>query len=184
MLLLSIFFILHYCPLLIPLYNAAVLINACRFLTNVANQCKPLSKFDLPAHRRGSKVKAVKRRKVQFRQGSHTLTTLIQRRHVLMITAVLHNGINSGQFVFDVAWNKLHPTPDAVYSKLHQRHNRIHQQTRMTIPPDVQHETMYDTSLCTNIPHVEEWMPVQNSSMITVLPIFLLTFYVLSYHSY
>ena len=43
MLLLSLFFILHNCPLLIPLYNTAVLINLCRFLINVANICKPLS---------------------------------------------------------------------------------------------------------------------------------------------
>ena len=43
MLLLSFFFILHNCPLLIPLYNTAVLINICRFLINVANVCKPLS---------------------------------------------------------------------------------------------------------------------------------------------
>ena len=35
------FFFLHNCPLLIPLYNTAVLINICRFLINVVKLCKP-----------------------------------------------------------------------------------------------------------------------------------------------
>ena len=32
-----------------------------------------------------------------FDKGLHNLTTLIQKRHILMKTAVLYNGINSGQ---------------------------------------------------------------------------------------
>ena len=54
MLLLSVFFFLHHCPLLIPLYNTAVLINICRSLINVVKLCKPLSKFDFPKLRKGS----------------------------------------------------------------------------------------------------------------------------------
>ena len=50
----SFLFFLHNCPLLIPLYNTAVLINICRFLINVVNLCKPLSKLDLPTFRNGS----------------------------------------------------------------------------------------------------------------------------------
>ena len=38
----------------IYIYNAAVLINICRFLINVDKLCKPLSKLDLPTLRKGS----------------------------------------------------------------------------------------------------------------------------------
>ena len=38
-----------------------------------------------------------KRWKVQFCKGLHTFKTLIQKGHIVMRTAVLCNGINSGQ---------------------------------------------------------------------------------------
>ena len=41
MLLLSVNFFLRNCPLLIPLYNTAVLINICCFFINVAKLGKP-----------------------------------------------------------------------------------------------------------------------------------------------
>ena len=40
--------------LYIYIYNTAFLINICRFLINVVKLCKPLSKLDLPALRKGS----------------------------------------------------------------------------------------------------------------------------------
>ena len=51
----SVFFFLHNCPLLIPLYNTAVLINICRFLINVVELCTPLSKLDLPNASQGQR---------------------------------------------------------------------------------------------------------------------------------
>ena len=53
-----------------------------------------------------------------------------------------------------------------------------------TIPSDVLLVTMDVTSLYSIFLMSTEWMPVLNSSMITVLPIFVLKFYVLSYHSF
>ena len=38
-----------------------------------------------------------KRGRSNFDKGLHNLTTLIKKRHILMRTAVLNNGINSGQ---------------------------------------------------------------------------------------
>ena len=62
------------------IYNTAVLIKICRFLINVVKFTQTLTKLDLPTLRKGV-----------------NLTTLIQKRHILMRTAVLCNGINSGQ---------------------------------------------------------------------------------------
>ena len=53
-----------------------------------------------------------------------------------------------------------------------------------TIPPDVLLVTMDVTSLNAYIPHVDGVVACSKFLMITVLPIFLPTFYVLSYNSY
>ena len=54
----------------------------------------------------------------------------------------------------------------------------------MTIPPEVLLVTMDATSLYTNIPHVDGVDACSNFLNDHRLPIFLLTFYVLTYHSY
>ena len=63
MLQLCFFFFLHNCPLLIPLYNTAVLIIICRFLINVVKLCKLLSKLDLQTLRKGSTEERTQRNK-------------------------------------------------------------------------------------------------------------------------
>ena len=114
----SVLFFLHNCPLLIPLHNTAVLIKICRFLINVVKFTQALTKLDLLALRKGSieertpsecqifyffrcvlssmlPLRSVGRS--NFVMVCVNLTTLIKKRHILMRTAVLCNGINSGQ---------------------------------------------------------------------------------------
>ena len=79
------------------LYNTAVLINICRFLINFVKLSKPFSKLDLPTLRLSSVLPLRSVGRSNFDKGLHNLTTLIQKRHILMITTVLYNGINSGQ---------------------------------------------------------------------------------------
>ena len=89
MLLLSVFFII--CPLLISLYNIAVLIVIRRFfLINVVVKiCKLLSKLDLPTLRKGSCL-----------QGQLFNSNVgLKKKHMIIRTAMLYNEINSGQIV-------------------------------------------------------------------------------------
>ena len=75
----SAFFFLHNCPLLIPLYNTAVLINICRFLINVVKLCIPLSKLDLPTLRNGSTEERMQRNIYIYIQAYITASIYVTR---------------------------------------------------------------------------------------------------------
>ena len=94
-------FFLHICPLLIPLNNTTVLIKICRFWINVVKFTQTLTKLDLPTLRKcqifyllrcflSSMLPKRSVGRSNFVRVCVNLTTLIQKRHILMRTAVLY----------------------------------------------------------------------------------------------
>ena len=83
--------------LYVYIYNTAVLIKICRFLINVVKFTQRVSDFLFVPLRPFFYAALTKRWRSNFVRVCVNLTTLIQKRHILMRTAVLCNGINSGQ---------------------------------------------------------------------------------------